>query len=370
MTTPSDSRDVATGTNMAVKPSTWRDEIKVHPAADLFPPMSDADLDALGADIKKNGLAHRITLWGPRCSEINKDFQFKDFQLLDGRNRLEAMVRAGIQVHLDRHFEFCFTDMKIDPYEYVVSANIHRRHLTAEQKRNLIAQLLKREPGKSDRAVAKAVRVDHKTVAAVRAEAQGRGEIPHVDVRTDSKGRKQPARKTTNREAKKFDGPAAIRALAAANARIPVFADFVRARLDGSAAPALVAEASPANAKSWRVEVVAKDGRRFKNGVRLETEEDADIYRFVHVGHDFWDMYHRQHAVPVATYTFPSADEPTAAYVRRKNGKLTYTLRFLHGTCGTFPWTEVGAEPRSTTLTAEESAATRKAEYATSEGAA
>jgi hypothetical protein len=177
---------------MTDTPSKWRATIAVHPAADMFPMMSDAELDVLAADIKKNGLAHKVTLWGPRCSEIEN---IKDFQLLDGRNRLEAMERAGIQVDLDRHFEFYFTDMKIDPYEYVVSANIHRRHLTAEQKRDLIAKLLAADPGKSDRAVAKIAKVDNKTVASVRREVEAREEIPHVDTRTDTKGRQQPARK-------------------------------------------------------------------------------------------------------------------------------------------------------------------------------
>ena len=34
---------------------TWRDHIKVHPAADLFPMMSESELLELGEDIKKNG---------------------------------------------------------------------------------------------------------------------------------------------------------------------------------------------------------------------------------------------------------------------------------------------------------------------------
>ena len=35
---------------------TWRDAYEVHPAADVFPMMSDEELDALAADIKANGL--------------------------------------------------------------------------------------------------------------------------------------------------------------------------------------------------------------------------------------------------------------------------------------------------------------------------
>src|SRR5258708_6884226 len=50
--------------------SSWRDllakdGIKIHPAADLFPMMSDEELDALGKDIKDNTLQNSVTLWTP-----------------------------------------------------------------------------------------------------------------------------------------------------------------------------------------------------------------------------------------------------------------------------------------------------------------
>ena len=81
------------------------------------------------------------------------------------------------------------------PAAYVISANIHRRHLTAQQKRELIAKLVKAQPEKSNRQIAKQAKVDHKTVASVRQEGEGRGEFPHVEARTDTRGRQQPAKK-------------------------------------------------------------------------------------------------------------------------------------------------------------------------------
>ena len=46
--------------------------------------------------------------------------------------------------------------------------NAHRRHLTPEQKREAIARYLRERPQASNRKVAKALKVDHETVGAVR----------------------------------------------------------------------------------------------------------------------------------------------------------------------------------------------------------
>src|SRR5262249_49772948 len=84
-----------------------------------------------------------------------------------------------------------------DPYAYVISANIHRRHLSVEQKRDLIAKLIKATPGKSDRQIGEMIKADHKTVGAVRAHAEATGEISPVEKRVgkDGKSRKQPAKR-------------------------------------------------------------------------------------------------------------------------------------------------------------------------------
>jgi ParB-like chromosome segregation protein Spo0J len=163
----------------------WRDTIKIHPAANLFPMMSDEELDALAADIKKMG---RLTSQIIYC----RDKKGRGL-LLDGRNRLEAAERAGYKI---QGWEESSIDAeKTDPYAFVVSTNIMRRHLTDEARRELIAKLLEASPGKSDRQIAKIVKRDHKTVAAVRKQAEDVGRVPHVDKRTDTRGRAQPAKK-------------------------------------------------------------------------------------------------------------------------------------------------------------------------------
>ena len=180
----------------------WRDVLPVHPAAELFPLMSPDELRTLGEDIIKSGLTSPIALWraDPKAPE----------QLLDGRNRLDAIeMTTGCQVIVGapslmagEDFLACdkviVLDKSVDPYSYVISANINRRHLTGEQKRDLIAKLLKATPEKSNRQIAETVKADHKTVASVRAEKEATGEFPQLTktVGKDGKARPKPKRRT------------------------------------------------------------------------------------------------------------------------------------------------------------------------------
>jgi hypothetical protein len=172
----------------------WRDVLKVHPAAELFPLMSNDELLALGEDIKKNGLRNRIAVIdGPDDDPI----------LIDGRNRLDAMELAGLEVirggKLNR--EVVQTSiLEGDPYEYVISVNIRRRHLTAEQKSELIAAVLKAKPETSNRQIAKQVKADDKTVGKVRRELEATAELPQLEktIGADGKARKPPGRRRVN----------------------------------------------------------------------------------------------------------------------------------------------------------------------------
>jgi hypothetical protein len=105
--------------------SKWREQYRVHPAADVFPLMPDDEIAKLGENINANGLKHPICFYQVGDSEP---------LLLDGRNRLEAMERAGIA---DRYIEKRYYG-KGDPVAHVIGLNIHRRHLTKEQQADLI----------------------------------------------------------------------------------------------------------------------------------------------------------------------------------------------------------------------------------------
>jgi hypothetical protein len=199
---------------------TWRDTIKIHPAADIFPMASNDELLALGEDIRKSGLMHPITIM---IDDDDKPV------LVDGRGRLDAMERIGwrlaffkghrswvlvVSGNVDEGHHDKYSLETVDygnavkeirdtnPCEYIISANIHRRHLTADTKRGLIAKLLQENPERSNRATAELADVDHKTVAAIRRREEDVGSVPHVEKVIDSKGRTQPTYKP-----KKLEGP-------------------------------------------------------------------------------------------------------------------------------------------------------------------
>jgi ParB-like chromosome segregation protein Spo0J len=170
---------------------TWRDVLPVHPAAELFPALSDDELRALGKDIEEHGIQRPVTLIEDGSG----------WMLLDGRNRLDAMELVGIQVVSDdvttgfplRDIRHMILPATTDATAYVVSANIHRRHLTAEQKRELIGKLLTAHPEKSDRQIGAALKADHKTVGGIRREKEATGEIPQLGVHVGADGRSRPA---------------------------------------------------------------------------------------------------------------------------------------------------------------------------------
>src|SRR5262245_47839519 len=155
--------------------------------------MSEAELKELADNIKANGLQMPVVFWSPDPRDRDlirrgEDLErVKNLYLLDGRNRLDALEAGGFKLVNNGKVvwdSWCKAVMHVageDPYAFVLSANIQRRHLTAEQKRDLIAKVLKAKPEQSNREIAKQTKSDHKTVAKVRKERESTGEIPQLE---------------------------------------------------------------------------------------------------------------------------------------------------------------------------------------------
>jgi len=138
--------------------------MKTHPIAELFPLLSDADLRDLADDIKENGLQQAVVKQG----DI----------LIDGRNRLAACELAGVEP------TFCEYTGK-DAAAYIVSVNLKRRHLTREQRDDVIRGL--RAQGMTLEKVAKAVGVNEITVRRASHSTNVESEI------TNERGQSRPA---------------------------------------------------------------------------------------------------------------------------------------------------------------------------------
>ena len=93
-------------------------QYELHPLCTLFPRLAQAELDALAGDIATNGLREPITLHGGL--------------ILDGGNRYQACLLAGVEPTF-REFDGG------NLVSFVLSANLHRRHLSAGQQSAIVS---------------------------------------------------------------------------------------------------------------------------------------------------------------------------------------------------------------------------------------
>ena len=87
--------------------------LKRHPLSAAFPDMPEDEVAALVEDIRQNGLLQPVVI--------------HDEMVLDGWHRYRASIEAGV--------EPAFTEFDgADPVAFVLSLNMHRRHLTGSQR--------------------------------------------------------------------------------------------------------------------------------------------------------------------------------------------------------------------------------------------
>lgn len=103
-------------------------DVKLHPIATVFPPMTDEEFQQLKADIEAHGQRESIVYWNQ--------------MLIDGRHRLRACQELGIE---PMEVELEPND---DPVAFALSCNLHRRHLTTSQRSMVAAKLATLKDGK------------------------------------------------------------------------------------------------------------------------------------------------------------------------------------------------------------------------------
>ena len=150
----------------------WREVI--HPAALILPRPSETEYNDLKHSIETRGVLTPLATYIDAKGE---------HWLLDGVSRLQVLVELDKPI-LDAEGRWAIPttpyseEQGHDPYEIALSLNVIRRHLTNEQKREVINQLRSERPELSDRAIARMAGVDPKTVAHAR-HGQEEAEVEH-----------------------------------------------------------------------------------------------------------------------------------------------------------------------------------------------
>ncbi len=98
-------------------------EKQSHPVANIFPMMTAEEFAGLVEDIKANGLKEPIWL-------------HPDGRIIDGRNRYKACIEAGVEP------SFRTWNGEGSLVRFVVSLNLHRRHLNSSQRAIVGAKML------------------------------------------------------------------------------------------------------------------------------------------------------------------------------------------------------------------------------------
>lgn len=192
--------------------------LEFHPLANLFPLIEGAEFEQLVADIKANGVREPVITY--------------EGKILDGRNRFKAANAAGAEVPF-REYEGA------DPLGFVISLNLHRRHLNESQRAMVAAAIATLGQGKPANLPVKPV---------TQAEAAERMQVSERSVRAAAKVRDEGA---------------------------PELADAVRSGAVSVSAAADVAELP----KAEQAEIVAKGEREILEAAKRIRQEKAEARR-------------------------------------------------------------------------------------------
>ena len=88
-------------------------KLEAHPLSQIFPKLEGEALAELVEDVRRNGVHEPITLY--------------ERKILDGRNRYDAATEAGVECPVVEYSGG-------DPLGFVISRNLHRRHLNESQR--------------------------------------------------------------------------------------------------------------------------------------------------------------------------------------------------------------------------------------------
>jgi ParB-like chromosome segregation protein Spo0J len=120
-----------------------------HPLANMFPMIEGNAFEELKRDISAQGILEPIRLY--------------QGMILDGRNRYAAAKACGHTFSVDDFVQWEGTLAEAEAW--VISTNLHRRHLSAKQKQEMVRDRIRRTPEMSNRQISRLLGVSHTMVA-------------------------------------------------------------------------------------------------------------------------------------------------------------------------------------------------------------
>src|SRR6516164_10222444 len=154
------------------------DSYVAHPFANMFQMNEGREFDQLRDDIAQRGILEPIRLY--------------QGMIVDGRNRYAAAKAAGHQFTVDDFVQWEGTVAEAEAW--VISTNLHRRHLSAKQKQEMVRDRIRKTPEMSNRQIAKLLGVSHTMVADEREQTLNPPEVKRFAGASASKTQPQSVR--------------------------------------------------------------------------------------------------------------------------------------------------------------------------------
>jgi hypothetical protein len=180
-------------------------KLVVHPAADIFPMMSEDETKELKRSITAHGLREKIGV-------IQNPDNVNELLIVDGRNRWHALVGLGVDTEViirefTKNLGTQLVDLGASPEEYILMANIERRNLSQKQRRDLAGKLAvmyaeqqkekpKEEQEDSLQKTADIVGVSRRTVATAKKQHMARAGTPTLVKKPEKKAEQHIAART------------------------------------------------------------------------------------------------------------------------------------------------------------------------------
>ena len=247
-----------------------------HPLAEVLPLLEKKQYEELAADIKAQGLLEPITLY--------------EDKILDGRNRYRACLDAAIKPTTEEY-------KGDNPIAFVLSKNLHRRHLTVGQRAMAVAKYAKLGRGGNPRTrrleatipyIAKLANVGTRAIEAAKLIHANGTEKEIADVVAGRSSLRKAEKKARAHKQAKIAKTIQEQKRPSAGARIaipkgfPSISDAVRAGIKAERAGATPPEAAKASSLAFHTYITARDIVLLADRDTLSSKDTAIVKQAMH----------------------------------------------------------------------------------------